>query len=87
MLHTFPSKENANFNFHRHNRHYNVPLVGCDVTPAAVSMDKYVMKAVLKDNDIPILDYYRIPKLFLRILHQIHLSLLTDTENPHALFQ
>ncbi len=37
-------------------RHYNVPLVGCDVTPAAVSMDKYVMKAVLKDNDIPILD-------------------------------
>ncbi|MCM1252788.1 MAG: D-alanine--D-alanine ligase [Clostridium sp.] len=37
-------------------RHYNVPLVGCDVAPAAVSMDKYVMKAVLKDNDIPILD-------------------------------
>lgn len=37
-------------------RHYNVPLVGCDVTAAAVSMDKYVMKAVLKDNDIPILD-------------------------------
>ena len=37
-------------------RHYNVPLVGCDVIPAAVSMDKYVMKAVLKDNDIPVLD-------------------------------
>lgn len=37
-------------------RHYNIPLVGCDVTAAAVSMDKYVMKTVLKDNDIPILD-------------------------------
>lgn len=37
-------------------RHYNVPLVGCDVTAAAVSMDKYVMKTVLKDNDIPVLD-------------------------------
>ena len=37
-------------------RHYNVPLAGCDVIPAAVSMDKYVMKAVLKDNDIPVLN-------------------------------
>jgi len=37
-------------------RHYNVPLVGCDVMAAAASMDKYVMKAILKDNDIPILD-------------------------------
>ena len=37
-------------------RHYNVPMAGCDVTPAAVYMDKYVMKTVLKDNDIPVLD-------------------------------
>ncbi len=37
-------------------RHYNVPLAGCDVTASAVTMDKYVMKTVLKDNDIPILD-------------------------------
>ncbi len=36
-------------------RHYNVPFVGCDVTAAAVSMDKYVMKTVLMDNDIPVL--------------------------------
>ncbi|MDE5865181.1 MAG: D-alanine--D-alanine ligase [Lachnospiraceae bacterium] len=36
-------------------RHYNVPVVGCDVTAAAVSMDKYVMKTVLMDNDIPVL--------------------------------
>ena len=35
--------------------HYNVPLVGCDVTASAVTMDKYVMKTVLKDNDIPVL--------------------------------
>ncbi|MCH5257729.1 MAG: D-alanine--D-alanine ligase [Lachnospiraceae bacterium] len=36
--------------------HYNVPLVGCDVTASAVTMDKYFMKTVLKDNDIPVLD-------------------------------
>lgn len=37
-------------------RHYNIPLVGCDVMASAVTMDKYVMKTVLKDNDIPVLD-------------------------------
>lgn len=37
-------------------RHYNIPLAGCDVTASAVTMDKYVMKTVLKDNDIPVLD-------------------------------
>ena len=37
-------------------RHYNVPLAGCDVAASAVTMDKYVMKTVLKDNDIPVLD-------------------------------
>lgn len=36
--------------------HYNVPIVGCDVAASAVTMDKYVMKTVLKDNDIPVLD-------------------------------
>lgn len=34
----------------------NVPYVGCDVVSSAVGMDKYVMKTVLKDNDIPVLD-------------------------------
>ena len=34
----------------------NLPVVGCDVTSSAVGMDKYVMKTVLKDNDIPVLD-------------------------------
>ena len=33
-----------------------VPFVGCDVTASAVGMDKYVMKTVLKDNDIPVLE-------------------------------
>ena len=33
-----------------------VPFVGCDVLSAALSMDKYVMKAVFKDNGIPSLD-------------------------------
>ena len=33
-----------------------VPFVGCDVTASAVGMDKYIMKAVLKENDVPVLD-------------------------------
>ena len=37
-------------------RHYNIPFVGCDVAASAVTMDKYVMKTVLKDNGIPVLD-------------------------------
>lgn len=34
----------------------SIPYVGCDVLSSAVGMDKYVMKAVLKDNGIPVLD-------------------------------
>ena len=37
-------------------RHYNIPFAGCDVAASAVTMDKYVMKTVLKDNAIPVLD-------------------------------
>lgn len=33
-----------------------LPVVGCDVLASAVGMNKYVMKAVLKDNGIPVLD-------------------------------
>ena len=36
-----------------------LPFVGCDVTASAVGMDKYVMKAVLKDNGVPVLDCLR----------------------------
>ena len=36
-----------------------LPFVGCDVMASAVGMDKYVMKTVLKDNDIPVLDCVR----------------------------
>lgn len=35
--------------------HYNIPFAGCDVMASAVTMDKYVMKTVLMDNDIPVL--------------------------------
>lgn len=35
---------------------FNLPYVGCDVLSSAVGMDKYVMKTVLKDNGIPVLD-------------------------------
>ena len=32
------------------------PFVGCDVTASAIGMDKYIMKAVLKECDVPVLD-------------------------------
>lgn len=34
----------------------NIPYVGCDVLSSAMGMDKYVMKAVLKDSGVPVLD-------------------------------
>lgn len=33
-----------------------IPFVGCDVTASAIGMDKYIMKAVLKEKNIPVLD-------------------------------
>ncbi len=33
-----------------------VPFVGCDVTASAVGMDKHVMKSVLRDFGLPVLD-------------------------------
>ncbi|MDR1640218.1 MAG: D-alanine--D-alanine ligase [Clostridiales bacterium] len=33
-----------------------IPFVGCDCLASACCMDKYMMKAILKDNDIPVLD-------------------------------
>lgn len=33
-----------------------IPFVGCDVAASAIGMDKYYMKTVLKDNNIPVLD-------------------------------
>jgi len=33
-----------------------LPFAGCDVTASALGMDKYFMKAVLKDNGVPVLD-------------------------------
>ncbi len=32
-----------------------VPFVGCDVTASAVGMDKYIMKTILKEEDVPLL--------------------------------
>lgn len=37
-------------------KHLGVPFAGCDVLASAVGMDKYVMKTVLKDQGIPVLD-------------------------------
>lgn len=33
-----------------------IPFVGCDVTASAIGMDKFIMKTVLKEYDIPVLD-------------------------------
>lgn len=35
-----------------------IPFVGCDVTASAVGMDKYIMKTVLKENNVPVLDAF-----------------------------
>ena len=40
-------------------QYLGVPVVGCDVLASAVGMDKYVMKTVLKDAGIPVLDCLR----------------------------
>ena len=34
---------------------WGIPFAGCDVTSAAVGMDKYIMKTIFADNDIPVL--------------------------------
>jgi D-alanine-D-alanine ligase len=41
-------------------RTIGVPFVGPDVTASAVGMDKYIMKTVLRDNGIPVLDCQRV---------------------------
>ena len=33
-----------------------IPFVGCDVTASAVGMDKYIMKTILKESNVPLLD-------------------------------
>ncbi|MBR6325969.1 MAG: D-alanine--D-alanine ligase [Lachnospiraceae bacterium] len=33
-----------------------IPFVGCDVTASAIGMDKFIMKTVLKEHAIPVLD-------------------------------
>ena len=38
----------------------SVPFVGCDVTASAVGMDKCVMKALCKENGLPVLDCERV---------------------------
>jgi D-alanine-D-alanine ligase len=33
-----------------------IPFVGCDVTASAIGMDKFIMKTVLKEGNVPVLD-------------------------------
>jgi D-alanine--D-alanine ligase len=37
----------------------NLPMVGCDVVASAIGMDKYIMKAVLRENNVSVLDCRR----------------------------
>lgn len=56
-----------------------LPFAGCDVTASAVGMDKYVQKALLKENDIPVLpamlfnlgDYAKMDDMIARIEKKI----------------
>ena len=41
-------------------QYFGVPVVGSDVLASAVGMDKYVMKVLLKEEGIPVLDGLRI---------------------------
>jgi D-alanine-D-alanine ligase len=38
----------------------SVPFVGCDVTASALGMDKYVMKAIWRENGLPVLNGLRL---------------------------
>jgi len=38
----------------------SVPFVGCDVTASALGMDKYVMKAIWRENGLPVLNCLRL---------------------------
>jgi D-alanine-D-alanine ligase len=38
----------------------SVPFVGCDVAASAIGMEKYAQKAILKYNNIPVLDCIRV---------------------------
>lgn len=40
-------------------QYFNIPVVGCDVLSSAIGMDKYVMKMVLADSNIPVLSSLR----------------------------
>ena len=42
-----------------HLKTIGIPFVGCDITSAAVGMDKYLQKTAFKYNDIPVLDCIR----------------------------
>lgn len=57
-----------------------LPFVGCDVTASAVGMDKYIMKTILKDNDIPVLDC----KLFTLSSYKDIDGLIKETEETFS---
>ena len=54
-----------------------VPFVGCDVTASAIGMDKYIMKAVLRENGVPVLD----AKLFTMSDYEDMDSMIETIEN------
>lgn len=68
----------------------DIPFVGCNVIASSVGMDKYVMKTVLKDNHIPVLDCLRIndfeyindnDKVINNVLEQLELPVIVKPIN------
>ena len=68
----------------------DIPFAGCDVLSSAIGMDKYVMKTVLKENNIPVLDCLRIndfeyindnDEVVNRILNKIELPVIVKPIN------
>ncbi len=61
-------------------RTLGLPFAGCDVLASAVGMDKYVMKAMLRDGGFPVLDSVR----FRRSAYVDKMSVVEAVENKIA---
>lgn len=57
-----------------------IPFVGPDVTSSAVGMDKFIMKTILKEYDVPVLD----AKVYTMAEYAEIEKLLTDIESDFA---
>ncbi|MDR1378978.1 MAG: D-alanine--D-alanine ligase [Synergistaceae bacterium] len=56
---------------------FSIPFVGCDVTASAVGMDKYLMKALCKENGLPVLNCSRV---YMKAFYGDKNGTITDVE-------